>query len=139
MCQKNSAKEAVLFCNHSTWKTLRFQRHTIMRTSFISVFLMRIEFTSSLVFFLCFSPSQAVIIVVVVIKSKNVLSSKLKFTKNYWISNKNKKVAYVYVIGWFFTILFSFPLPFIYTSFMFVIGSSNFDALENLKCVGSKG
>ena len=38
------------------------------------------------------------------------------------------------VIGWFFIILFSFSLSFICTSFMFVVGSCNFDAPENLMC-----
>ena len=54
----------------------------------------------------------------------------------YRISTKNKNVTCVIV--WFFIILFSFPLPFIYTSFMFA-GSCNFAAAENLKCVRQQG
>ena len=68
-----------------------------------------------------------------VIKGKNFLSSKIKFRKSYWISNKSNNVTCV--IGWFFIILFSFYLSFICTSFMFVVGSCGFDAPENLKCV----
>ena len=72
-----------------------------------------------------------------VIKGINVLSSKVKFRKSYWISNKNSNVTCV--IGWFFIILFSFSLSFIYTSFLFVVGSCNFDAPKNLKCVRQQG
>ena len=38
-----------------------------------------------------------------------------------------------------FFILFSFSLFFNYTSFMFVVGSCNFDAPENLECDKQQG
>ena len=103
-----------------------------MSTLFISVFFMRIKIVLS--GFFCFSPSQAVIVVVA---GTNVLSSKIKFRKSYWILNKNKNVTCV--IGCFFIILFSFPLSFICASFIFVVGSCNFDAPEKLKCVRQQG
>ena len=40
------------------------------------------------------------------VKGKNILSSKIEFTKRYWISKKNKNVTCA--IGWFFIIVFSF-------------------------------
>ena len=38
-----------------------------------------------------------------------------------------------------FIILFGFSLSFICTSFMIVVGSYNFDAPENVKCVRQQG
>ena len=103
-----------------------------MSTLLISVFLMKIKFVLT-GFFSVFHNLRKLLLWSLVIKSKNVLSSKIKFRKSYWISNKNNNVTCV--IGWFFIILFSFSLSFICTSFMFVVGSCNFDAPENLKCV----
>ena len=132
---KNCVEEAVLFYSHSNWKTLRLQGHTIMNTLLISVFLMRIEFflTGSSVF----DHLRQSLLPSLVIKGKNVLSSKIKFRKSYWISTKNNNVTCV--LGWSFIILFSFSLSFIYTSFMFVVESGNYDAPENLKCVRQQG
>ena len=73
-----------------------------------------------------------------VIRGKNVLFSKIKFRKSYWIPNKNNNVTYV-ISRFLLFCLASFSLSFICTSFMFVIGSCNFDAPENLKCVRQQG
>ena len=113
-----------------------FRGYTIMSTLLISVFLMKIKFVLT-GFFSVFHHLRKLLLWSLVIKSKNVLSSKIKFRKSYWISNKNNNVTCV--IGWFFIILFSFSLSFICTSFMFVVGSCNFDAPENLKCVRQQG
>ena len=105
----------------------------IMSTFFIStVYFMSIRFVLT-GFFSVFHQSQAVIIAVTGNKRYKCLSSKIKFTKRCWISEKNKDVTCA--IGWCFIILISFPLPFIYTSFIFV-GSCNFAVSRNLKCVG---
>ena len=124
---KNCVEEAVLFCSHSTWKSLRLQG-ACHNEHFIHS---RIKFV--LAGFFCFHYLWQLLLWSLVIKGKNVLSSKIKFRKSYWISHKNNNVACV--IGWFFIILFSFSLSFICTSFMFVVGSCNFDAPENVKCV----
>ena len=133
---KNCVKEAVLFCSHSTGKTLRLQGHTIINTLFISVFPMRSKFVVT-GFFSVSHHLRQLLLWSLVIRGKNVVSSKIKCRKSYWISNKNNNVTCV--IGWFFIILFSFSLSFIRTSFMFVVGSWNFDAPENLKCVRQQG
>ena len=129
MCEKTVSKKQSYSDN--TWKTLRLQgayhnehfihfcfccENQICPHSFFSVF----HHLRSLV-----------------IKGKNVLSSKIKFRKSYWISNKNNNVTCV--IGWFFIILFSFSLPFICTSFVSVVRSCNFDSPKNLKCVRQQG
>ena len=90
------------------------------------------ESNLSSLFFSVFYHLRQLLLESLVIKGKNVLSSKIKFRKCYWISNKNNNVTCV--IGWFFIILFSFSWSFICTSFMFVVGSYNFDAPENLMC-----
>ena len=117
-------------------KSWGFRGHTIMSTLFISVFLMRIKFVLT-GFFSVSHHLRQLLLRSLVIKGKNVLSSKIKSRKKYWISHKNNNVTCV--IGWFFIILFSFSLSFICTSFMFVVGSCNFDAPENLKCVRQQG
>ena len=113
-------------------KSWGFRGHTIMSTLFISVFLMRIKFVLT-GFFSVSHHLRQLLLRSLVIKGKNVLSSKIKSRKKYWISHKNNNVTCV--IGWFFIILFSFSLSFICTSFMFAVGSCNFDAPENLQCV----
>ena len=80
-----------------------------------------------------FSSPQQLLLRSLLIKGKNSLSSKIKFRKSYWASNKNNNV--ICVVGWSFIILLSFSLSFIYTSFAFVVESWNFDAPENLTCV----
>ena len=132
---KNCVKEAVLFSSHNTWKTLRLQG-AYHDENFVHFCFSYENQICPHWFFICFSPSQAVIIVVASNKGKNVPSSKIKFRKSYWISNKNNVTC---VIGWFSIILFSFSLSFICTSFMFVVRSCNFDAPENLKCVRQQG
>ena len=125
---KICVEEAVLFCSHSTWKSLRLQR-AYHNGQFIHFCFFYENQICLHWFFLCFSPSQAVIIAVASNKRQ-----KCPFLedKSYWISNKNNNVTCV--IGWFFIILFSFSWSFICTSFMFVVGSYNFDAPENLMC-----
>ena len=113
-----------------------FREYTIMNNLFISVFLMKIKFFLK-VFFSVFHDLRQLLLRSLVIKDKNVLSPKIKFRESYWISNKNSNVTCL--IGWFFIILFSFSLSFICTSFIFVVGSCNFDAPENLKCVTQQG
>ena len=133
---KNCVEEAVLIFSHNTWKTLRLQG-TYHNEHFVHFYFSYANQICLRSFFLCFSLSQVVVTAVASIKDKNVLSSKIKFRKSYWISNSNINVACV--IGWFFIILFSFSLSFIYTSFLFVVGSCNFDAPKNLKCVRQQG
>ena len=128
---KNCVEEAVLFCSHSTWKSLRLQR-ACHNEHFIHS---RIKFV--LAGFFCFHYLWQLLLWSLVIKGKNVLSSKIKSRKKYWISHKNNNVTCV--IGWFFIILFSFSLSFICISFMFAVGSCNFGAQENLKCVKQQG
>ena len=106
-----------------------FGGHTIMSTSFISY---ENQICPHWFFFSVFHHLRQLLLWSLVIKGKKVLSSKIKFRKSYWISNKNNNVTCV--IGWFFIILFSFSLSFICKSFIFVVASYNFDAPENLKC-----
>ena len=122
----------MLFCSHSTWKTLRLQG-AYHNEHFVYFCFSYKKQICPHCFFSVFNHLRQLLLRSLVIKGKNVLSSKIKFRKSYWISHKNNNVACV--IGWFFIILFSFSLSFICTSFMFVVGSCNFDAPENLKCV----
>ena len=133
--RKNCVQEALFFCSHSTWKNLKFQG-AYYNEQFVHLFFLWQSNLSSLVFSV-FHHLRQLLLWSLVIKGKKVLSSKIKFRKSYWISNKNNNVTCV--IGWFFIILFSFSLSFICTSFMFVVGSCNFDAPENLKCVRQQG
>ena len=96
---------------------------------------MRIEI-SSLVFSF-FHHLRQLLLRSLLIKGKNALSSKIKFRKSYWASNKNNNVTCM--VGCSFIILLSFSLSFIYTSFTFVVESCNFDAPENLTCVKQQG
>ena len=123
MCEKTVSKKQCYSVVIAPEKPWGFRGHTIMSTLLISIFLMWII--------------RLLLLRLLVIKGKNVLSSKIKFRKSYWISNKDNNVTYV--IGWYFIILFSFYLSFIYTSFMYVVGSCNFDAPENMKCVRQQG
>ena len=136
MCEKTVSKKQCYSVVIAPEKPWGFRGYTIMSTLLISVFLMKIKFVLT-GFFSVFHNLRKLLLWSLVIKSKNVLSSKIKFRKSYWISNKNNNVTCV--IGWFFIILFSFSLSFICTSFMFVVGSCNFDAPENLKCVRQQG
>ena len=95
------------------------------------------ESNLSSLFFSVFYHLRQLLLESLVIKGKNVLSSKIKFRKCYWISNKNNNVTCV--IGWFFIILFSFSLSFICINSIFAVGSCNFDAPKNLKCVTWQG
>ena len=122
----------MLFCSNSTWKTSRLQ-DAYHNEHFLHLFFL----LESNQVFLVFHHLRQLLMQSVVIKGRNVLSSKIRFRKSYWTSNKNNDVTCV--IGWFFIILFSFSLSFICTSFMFVVGSCNFDAPENLKCVRQQG
>ena len=122
----------MLFCSNSTWKTSRLQ-DAYHNEHFVHLFFL----LESNQVFLVFHHLRQLLMQSVVIKGRNVLSSKIRFRKSYWTSNKNNDVTCV--IGWFFIILFSFSLSFICTSFMFVVGSCNFDAPENLKCVRQQG
>ena len=128
---KICVEEAVLFCSHSTWKSLRLQR-AYHNGQFIHFCFFYENQICLHWFFLCFSPSQAVIIAVASNKRQ-----KCPFLedKSYWISNKNNNVTCV--IGWFFIILFRFSLSFI-CIISCVVGSCNFGAPENLKCVRQK-
>ena len=121
----------MLFGSHSTWRILRLQG-SYHNEHFVH-FCFSYENQICPHCFFCPHHLRQLLLRSLVIKGKNVLSSKIKFRKSYWISNKNNNVTCV--IGWFFIILFSFSLSFICTSFMFVVGSCNFDAPENLKCV----
>ena len=129
--RKNCVQEALFFCSHSTWKNLKFQG-AYYNEQFVHLFFLWQSNLSSLVFSV-FHHLRQLLLWSLVIKGKKVLSSKIKFRKSYWISTKNNNVTCV--IGWFFIILFSFSLSFICTSFMFAVGSCNFDAPENLQCV----
>ena len=135
MCQKTVSKEQCYSVVIAPEKLWGFKGHTMMSTLFISIFLMRIEFVLN--GFFVFNHLRLLLLRLLVIKDKNVPSSRIKFRKSYWISSKDNNVTCV--IGWFFIILFSFSLSFICTSFMFVVGSCNFDAPENLKCVRQQG
>ena len=124
MCEKTMSKKQCYSVVVAPEKPWSFRGHTIMSTLFVCF-----SYENQICphwYFLCFSPSQTVIILVAGNKRQ-------KFRKSYWISNKSNNVTCV--IGWFFIILFSFYLSFICTSFMFVVGSCGFDAPENLKCV----
>ena len=101
--------------------------------SFLLFFLWELNLSS-----LVFSTNHGQLLLrSLVIKGKNVFSSKITFKKRYWISKKNKNKNVTCVIRWF-NIIFSFPLSFIYTSFM-TVGSCNFPSPENLKCVRQQG
>ena len=132
---KNCVEEAVLFWSHSAWKSLRLQGayHNEQFVYFCFSYENQIFLT---VFFSVFHDLRQLLFRSLVIKGKNVLSWKIKVRESYWISNKNNNVTCL--IGWFFMILFSFSLSFICTSFIFVVGSCNFDASENLKCVSQQ-
>ena len=136
MCEKTVSKKQCYSLVITPEKPWGFRAHTMTRTLFISVFLMKIKFVLT-GFLSAFHHLRQLLLWSLVIKGKNVLSSKIKSRKKYWISHKNNNVTCV--IGWFFIILFSFSLSFICTSFMFVVGSCNFDAPENLKCVRQQG
>ena len=125
---KNCVEEAVLFCSNSTWKTSRLQ-DAYHNEHFLHLFFL----LESNQVFLVFHHLRQLLMQSVVIKGRNVLSSKIRFRISYWTSNKNNNVTCV--IGWFFIILFSFSLSFICKSFMFVVGSCDFDAQGNLICV----
>ena len=132
MCEKPVSKRqcySVVIVPEKPWG---FRRHTIMSSSFIS-------YQNKICphWFFVFHHLRQLVLWLLVIKGKNVLSSKIRFRESYWISNKNNIVTCV--IGWFFIILLSFSLSFICTSFMFVVGSCNFDAPESLKCVRQQG
>ena len=132
MCEKTVSKKQCYSVVIAPEKPWGFRGHTIMNNLLISVFLMRIKFVLT-GFFPVFYHLRQLLLRSLVIKGKNVLPSKIKFRKSYWISNKNNNVTCV--IGWFFIILFSFSLSFICKSFMFVVGSCDFDAQGNLICV----
>ena len=132
MCEKTVSKKQCYSVVIAPEKPWGFRGYTIMSTLLISVFLMKIKFVLT-GFFSVFHNLRKLLLWSLVIKSKNVLSSKIKFRKSYWILNKIINVTCV--IGWFSIILFSFTLSFISTSFMLVVWSCNFDAPKNLKCV----
>ena len=132
MCEKTVSKKQCYSVVIAPEKPWGFRGYTIMSTLLISVFLMKIKFVVT-GFFSVFHYLRKLWLWSLVIKSKNVLSSKIKFRKSYWILNKIINVTCV--IGWFSIILFSFTLSFISTSFMLVVWSCNFDAPKNLKCV----
>ena len=132
MCEKTVSKKQCYSVVIAPEKPWGFRGYTIMSTLLISVFLMKIKFVVT-GFFSVFHYLRKLLLRSLVIKSKNVLSSKIKFRKSYWILNKIINVTCV--IGWFSIILFSFTLSFISTSFMLVVWSCNFDAPKNLKCV----
>ena len=114
---KNCVEEAALFCSLAPKKPWGFRGNTIMSLLFIFLFFMRIEFVFT-GFFPILHHLRQLLLRSLVMKDKNVLSSKIKFRKSYWVSNKNNNEKCV--IGWFFIILFSFSLSFIYASFIFV-------------------
>ena len=132
MCEKTVSKKQCYSVVIAPEKPWGFRGYTIMSTLLISVFLMKIKFVVT-GFFSVFHYLRKLLLRSLVIKSKNVLSSKIKFRKSYWILNKIINVTCV--IGWFSIILFSFTLSFISTSFMLVVWSCNFDAPKSLKCV----
>ena len=132
MCEKTVSKKQCYSVVIAPEKPWGFRGQNIMNTLLISVFLMKIKFVLT-GFFSVFHNLRKLLLWSLVIKSKNVLSSKIKFRKSYWILNKIINVTCV--IGWFSIILFSFTLSFISTSFMLVVWSCNFDAPKNLKCV----
>ena len=131
MCEKTVSKKrrhSVVIAPKKPWVF-----RGIIRTLFISTVFFYENWCFPHWFLFCFS---LVTLWSLVTTSTNGLFSRVNFTKMYRISTKNKNVTCVIV--WFFIILFSFPLPFIYTSFMFA-GSCNFAAAENLKCVRQQG
>ena len=137
MCEKTVSKKQCYSVVISPEKPWGFRGQTIMSTLLLSGFFsMKIKFVLT-GFFSVFRHLRQLLLWSLVIKVKNVLSSKIKLRKNYWISNKNNNLTCL--IGWFSIIEFSFSLSFVYTSFMFVVGSCNFDAPENLKCVRQQG
>ena len=121
----------MLLCSHSTPKILSLQG-AYHDEHFVTFCFSYENQICPHCFLLFFHHLRQLLLQSLVIKGKNVLSSKIKFRKSYWISNKNNNVTCV--IGWFFIILFRFSLSFICTSFMFIVGSYSFDALENLMC-----
>ena len=134
MCQKTVSKKQCYSVVIAPEKLWGFRGHTMMSNLFISAFLMRIEFVLN--GFFVFHHLRQLLLRSLVIKSKNVLSSKIKFRKSCWISNKDNNVTCV--IGWFFIILFSFSLSHIYASFMFVVGSYNLMLQETWNVLGKK-
>ena len=136
MCEKTVSKKQRYSVVISPEKPWGFTGQTIMSTLLLSVFFMKIKFVLT-GFFSVFGHLRQLLLWSLVIKGKTVLSSKIKLRKSYWISNKNNNVTCL--IGWFSLILFSFSLSFVCISFMFVVGSCNFDAPENLKYVKQQG
>ena len=133
---KNCVEEAVLFCSHSAWKSLMLQGAYLNEQFVYCCFSYENQIFPNCFFFV-FHDLRQLLLRSLVIKGKKVLSSKIKVRESYWISNKNNNVTCL--IGWFFIFLFSFSLSFICTSFIFAVGSCNFDAPENLKCVRQQG
>ena len=105
-------EEEVLFCSHSTWKTLKLQG-AYHNDHFVHFYFFYENQLCPHWFFSVFHHLRQLLLWLLVIKGKIFLSSKLKFGKGYWISNKNNNVTCV--IGWLFIILFSFSLDFICT------------------------
>ena len=99
ICEETVSKKQCYSVVIALEKPWGFRRHTIMSTLFISVFLMRIKFVIT-VFFSVFHHLRQLLLRSLVIKGKNVLSSKIEFRKSYWISNKNNNL--ICVIGCFF-------------------------------------
>ena len=104
MCEKTVSKKQCYSLVITPEKPWGFMGHTMMRTFFIYVFLMKIKFVLT-GFLSVFHHLRQLLLWSLVIKGKNVPSSKIK----YWISNKNNVAC---VIGWFSIILFSFSLSF---------------------------
>ena len=125
----------MLFCSHITWKTLRLQG-AYHNEHFVYFCFSYKKQICPHCFFSVFNHLRQLLLRSLVIKGKNVLFSKIKFRKSYWTSNKNNNVTCA--ISWFFIILYSFSLSFICASFMFVVGSCNFDAPENLICLATR-
>ena len=112
MCEKTVSKKQCYSVVIAPEKPWGFRGQTIMSTLLISIFLMKIKFVLT-GFFSLFHHLRQLLLWSLVIKGKNVLSSKIKFRKGYWISNKNNNVTCV--IGGFSIILFRFYWPFICT------------------------
>ena len=109
-----------------------FGGHTIMSTSFISY---ENQICPHWFFFSVFHHLRQLLLWSLVIKDKNVLSSKIKFRKHYWISNKNNNVTCDRLIFYYSSV----SLYLIYTSFMFFVGSCTLMLQKTWDVFGNKG
>ena len=104
-----------------------------MSTSFISY---ENQICPHWFFFSVFHHLRQLLLWSLVIKDKNVLSSKIKFRKHYWISNKNNNVTCDRLIFYY-----SIQCFFVFNLYKFHVFCRimHFDAPENLRCVWQQG